>query len=198
MGCFLLAALAISIIYSIFSERSGSKPSQTIVAKDKKNEWDGKIDGKGITIGGSWDVTRKAIFARDKYTCQSCGRKNNLTVDHIVQLSHGGTNSPENLQTLCKYCHEKKDNKKIFNKSFNHDSNYGTAGTNNPTVVAIERAIRANTRIKIAYTDINNKTTYREISPKHFTKEHGIPYLVAFCHLRNDKRTFRLSRLRII
>lgn len=196
MGWFLLAALAIWIIYSIFSERSESKPSRP-VAQDK-NQWDGDIDGKGIAAGSGWDTTRKAIFTRDKYTCQSCGRKDNLTVDHIVQLSHGGTNNPENLQTLCKYCHEKKDNKKIFNKSFNHDSNYGASGTSNPTVVAIERAIRANTRIKIAYTDINNKTTYREISPKHFTKEHGIPYLVAFCHLRNDKRTFRLSRLRVI
>lgn len=196
MGWFLLAALAIWIIYSIFSERSESKPLRP-VAQDK-NQWDGDIDGKGIAAGSSWDITRKAIFARDKYTCQSCGRKDNLTVDHIVQLSHGGTNNPENLQTLCKYCHEKKDNKKIFNKSFNHDSNYGAAGTSNSTVVAIEHAIKTSTTIKIAYTDINNRTTYREISPKHFTKEHGIPYLVAFCHLRNDKRTFRLSRLRVI
>lgn len=196
MGWILLTALAIWIIYSIFSEKSDSNPSRKM--SQDKNQWDSNIDGKGIAAGSSWDITRKATFARDRYTCQSCGRKDNLTVDHIVQLSHGGTNNPENLQTLCKYCHEKKDNKKIFDKGFNHDSNYGTANTSNPTVVAIERAIRANATIKIAYTDIHDKTTYREISPKNFTKEHGIPYLVAFCHLRNDKRTFRLSRIKII
>lgn len=196
MGWFLLAALVIWIVYSIFRDRSSSKSSRTAV--QNKNQWDGKIDGIGIAADSNWGATRKAIFARDGYKCQSCGRKDNLTVDHIVQLSRGGTNNPENLQTLCKYCHEKKDNKKIFDRSFNHDSNYGTSSTSNPSVVAIERAIRTNATIKIAYIDIHNKTTYRDISPKHFTKEHGVPYLVAFCHLRNDKRTFRLSRLRVI
>ena len=193
---WLALLVGIGIISSLFDKKSiDSSQSTKAISPKKTNEWDGEIQGEGIAPGSSWDRIRKAVLARDNYTCRSCRRKDNLTVDHIVQLSKGGTNSMENLQTLCRYCHEKKDNRKIFDKSFNHDSNYGSQTTSNPTVQAIERAIRGHTRIRITYTDRNQRVTYREITPSHFTKEHGIAYIVAFCHLRNEKRTFRLSRL---
>lgn len=195
---WLALLVGIGIISSLFDKKSNgsSHPTKTTTPQ-KTNEWDSEIQGKGIASGSSWDQIRKAVLTRDNYICRSCKRKDNLTVDHIVQLSQGGTNNLENLQTLCKYCHEKKDNRKIFDKSFSHDSNYGSRATPSSTVQSIERAITMKSRIKITYTDINEKVTYREITPSHFTKEHGIPYLVAFCHLRNDKRTFRLSRLKV-
>ena len=193
---WLALLVGIGIISSLFDKKSKDSSHSTKVTTPREtNEWDSEIQGKGIAPGSSWDRIRKAVLARDSYTCRSCRRKDNLTVDHIVQLSQGGTNSMENMQTLCRYCHEKKDNRKIFDKTFNHDSNYGSRTTSSPTVQTIEQAIRAHSRIKITYTDINQKITYREITPSHFTKEHGIAYLVAFCHLRNEKRTFRLSRL---
>ena len=193
---WLALLIGIGIISSLFDKKSKDSSHSTKVTTPRKtNKWDSEIQGKGVVYGSSWDRIRKSVLARDNYTCRSCRRKDNLTVDHIVQLSKGGTNSMENLQTLCRYCHEKKDNRKIFDKSFNHDSNYGSQTTSNPTVQAIERAIRGHTRIRITYTDRNQRVTYREITPSHFTKEHGIAYLVAFCHLRNEKRTFRLSRL---
>ena len=193
---WLALLVGIGIISSLFDKKSKDSSHSTKVATPREtNEWDSEIQGKGIASGSSWDRIRKAVLARDSYTCRSCRRKDNLTVDHIVQLSQGGTNNLENLQTLCKYCHEKKDNRKIFGESFNHDSNYGSRASPSSTVQSIERAIAMKSRIKITYTDINEKVTYREITPSHFTKEHGIAYLVAFCHLRNEKRTFRLSRL---
>ena len=193
---WLALLVGIGIISSLFDKKSKDSSHSTKVTTPRKtNEWDGEIQGKGIASGSSWDRIRKSVLARDNYTCRSCRRKDNLTVDHIVQLSQGGTNSMENMQTLCRYCHEKKDNRKIFDKTFNHDSNYGSRTTSSPTVQTIEQAIRAHSRIKITYTDINQKITYREITPSHFAKEHGIAYLVAFCHLRNEKRTFRLSRV---
>ena len=193
---WLALLVGIGIISSLFDKKSKDSSHPTKVTTPREtNEWDSEIQGKGIASGSSWDRIRKAVLARDSYTCRSCRRKDNLIVDHIVQLSQGGTNNLENLQTLCKYCHEKKDNRKIFGESFNHDSNYGSRATPSSTVQSIERAIAMKSRIKITYTDINEKVTYREITPSHFTKEHGIAYLVAFCHLRNEKRTFRLSRL---
>ena len=193
---WLALLVGIGIISSLFDKKSkDSSHSTKLTTPRETNKWDSEIQGKGIASGSSWDRIRKAVLARDSYTCRSCRRKDNLTVDHIVQLSQGGTNNLENLQTLCKYCHEKKDNRKIFGESFNHDSNYGSRATPSSTVQSIERAIAMKSRIKITYTDINEKVTYREITPSHFTKEHGIAYLVAFCHLRNEKRTFRLSRL---
>ena len=193
---WLALLVGIGIISSLFDKKSKDFSHSTKFTTPREtNKWDSEIQGNGIASGSSWDRIRKAVLARDSYTCRSCRRKDNLIVDHIVQLSQGGTNNLENLQTLCKYCHEKKDNRKIFGESFNHDSNYGSRATPSSTVQSIERAIAMKSRIKITYTDINEKVTYREITPSHFTKEHGIAYLVAFCHLRNEKRTFRLSRL---
>lgn len=197
-----LALLLIFGVVSAISERKNSKKAQTVSRKieDTKstNQWDNTIEGTGLSINSSWGDLRTTVFKRDNYTCKACGRKDNLTVDHIVQLSCGGTNNLENLQTLCKYCHEEKDNRKIFNRSFNHDNYYGSHTTSDPKLLIIETAIKNGSKIKISYIDILQKTTYREISPTHFTKEHGIAYLVAFCHLRNAKRTFRVSRITII
>ena len=47
------------------------------------------------------------ILDRDDYTCQHCKtKKGKLHVHHIVWRSNSGTNSPENLATLCEQCHD--------------------------------------------------------------------------------------------
>ena len=38
--------------------------------------------------------------------CQRCGSTENLTAHHIIPLSDGGTNEPENIQILCDW-HQK-------------------------------------------------------------------------------------------
>ena len=47
------------------------------------------------------------ILDRDDYSCQHCKtKKGKLHVHHIIFKSNGGTNSPENLITLCEQCHD--------------------------------------------------------------------------------------------
>jgi len=48
------------------------------------------------------------IFNRDKFKCLSCYSVENLQLNHIIPLSNGGSNSKENLQTLCHSCDFKK------------------------------------------------------------------------------------------
>ena len=50
------------------------------------------------------------IKERDEYTCLCCGSTNRgfLQVDHIDPRYRGGSNDPENLQTLCGECNNKK------------------------------------------------------------------------------------------
>ncbi len=35
-------------------------------------------------------ITRRAVFARDSWTCQYCGSRSNLTVDHVIPALEGG------------------------------------------------------------------------------------------------------------
>lgn len=54
---------------------------------------------------------RSALIKRDKKTCQYCGEKlflNQITIDHIVPLSKGGTDSFNNCVIACKPCNYHK------------------------------------------------------------------------------------------
>jgi 5-methylcytosine-specific restriction endonuclease McrA len=53
-------------------------------------------------------ISRKAVFARDGYTCQYCGATSRLTVDHVVPRSRGGQTNWANLVTACSPCNLRK------------------------------------------------------------------------------------------
>ena len=53
-------------------------------------------------------ITRRAVFARDGWTCQYCGSRSNLTVDHVIPRSKGGTSSWENIVASCAPCNRRK------------------------------------------------------------------------------------------
>ena len=55
-------------------------------------------------------ITRRAVFARDDWTCQYCGARSNLTVDHVVPRSKGGASSWENIVASCAPCNLRKGN----------------------------------------------------------------------------------------
>lgn len=57
---------------------------------------------------------REQVFERDGYKCLRCGSTKNLTIDHAVPLSRGGSKKIENLQTLCQECNCHKENNIIF------------------------------------------------------------------------------------
>jgi len=63
------------------------------------------------------------VMRRDKYSCRICGRskhvnpKLTLEVDHILPVAKGGTNDPENLQTLCFDCNRGKGKLLMFDKT---------------------------------------------------------------------------------
>jgi 5-methylcytosine-specific restriction endonuclease McrA len=57
-------------------------------------------------------ITRKAVLARDAYTCQYCGREaGSLTVDHVIPRSRGGQSVWENIVASCAPCNRKKGNR---------------------------------------------------------------------------------------
>ena len=54
-------------------------------------------------------LTRREVFARDRHTCQYCGRvAGDLTLDHVMPRHRGGGHTWENLVAACKPCNHRK------------------------------------------------------------------------------------------
>ncbi len=56
-------------------------------------------------------LSRRNIMKRDNHTCQYCGRKSDLTLDHVQPRSRNGKDTWENLVTACDKCNVKKGNR---------------------------------------------------------------------------------------
>jgi 5-methylcytosine-specific restriction endonuclease McrA len=57
-------------------------------------------------------ITRKAVLARDSWTCQYCGHQaSGLTVDHVIPRSRGGQSEWDNIVAACAPCNRRKGNR---------------------------------------------------------------------------------------
>lgn len=57
--------------------------------------------------------SRQLIYKRDHNTCQYCGSKSKLTIDHVIPKSKGGKDTWENLVVACSKCNTRKGDKLI-------------------------------------------------------------------------------------
>jgi 5-methylcytosine-specific restriction endonuclease McrA len=78
-----------------------------------------------------YETLRATVFERDNFTCHGCGLRatehsiadgypcvaadkpdngyyGTLVLDHVISLRNGGSNHPDNMQTLCGYCNSAK------------------------------------------------------------------------------------------
>jgi len=53
-------------------------------------------------------LKRRKKLRRAKNRCKQCGSNKDLTIDHIIPLSQGGTSESLNLQVLCRECNQAK------------------------------------------------------------------------------------------
>ena len=60
---------------------------------------------------------RDSVFFMDGHKCLKCGSKEDLTIDHIKSIAHGGGNEAGNLQTLCAKCNTKKGMRKVNHRT---------------------------------------------------------------------------------
>ena len=59
------------------------------------------------TRGSRWMKLRHVVLVEEP-VCMICERKPSVEVDHIIPVSQGGTDERDNLQGICKSCHEDK------------------------------------------------------------------------------------------
>ncbi len=57
--------------------------------------------------------TRFNVFLRDRFSCQYCGDKHDLTFDHVVPRARGGMTKWENVLTACAPCNLKKGSQSL-------------------------------------------------------------------------------------
>jgi len=55
--------------------------------------------------------TRFNVFLRDRFACQYCGEREELTFDHVVPRSKGGLTTWENVVAACSPCNLRKGDK---------------------------------------------------------------------------------------
>ena len=70
------------------------------------------IKGKGYQQGDlyGYQTVKQFVLTRDNYTCQACKKKGGkLKIHHIIYRSLGGTNTVDNLITVCSECHTTKN-----------------------------------------------------------------------------------------
>lgn len=63
------------------------------------------------------NCTPEQLQARFDYhgnRCVYCGSEEDLTIEHLIPLSKGGTNWPANLAPACKSCNSRKNSHKTF------------------------------------------------------------------------------------
>jgi 5-methylcytosine-specific restriction endonuclease McrA len=61
----------------------------------------------------NYDRFMLALIQRDGYKCAICGTIENLSIDHIIPLSKGGSDEIENLRILCRTHNSEKGDKII-------------------------------------------------------------------------------------
>ncbi|MEM7073772.1 MAG: HNH endonuclease [Pseudomonadota bacterium] len=57
--------------------------------------------------------TRFNLFLRDRFQCQYCGARGELTFDHVVPRARGGTTAWENVVAACGPCNLRKGAKSL-------------------------------------------------------------------------------------
>lgn len=62
----------------------------------------------------------------------------------------------------------------------------------------LRQALDRQSDLEILYQDGNGNLTRRRIRPLQILPGYGVTYVVAYCHLRGEERSFRLDRMKIL
>ena len=78
--------------------------------KEAQGEINKEKSGRELDVTASeWQALRKAVFERDGYRCQYCGKiVESPQCDHVFPFSRGGRSTMDNLVTACPRCNMSK------------------------------------------------------------------------------------------
>ena len=96
------------------------------------------------------NFTRFNVFLRDKFSCQYCGSKNELTFDHLLPRSKGGKTNWDNVVTACSSCNVKKGGRLIKNSGMT--LNQWPFQPTTEVFIKMERIFLLTSYIKVGWT----------------------------------------------
>jgi hypothetical protein len=141
-----------------------------------------------------WNERRELAKNRDGKKCVKCISSFQLHTHHKTALSKGGSNSLDNLITLCKQCHLKEHNTKSFGNS---SSGPGDLSEFHKKHKLLKSCIDESCEINFNYWKLKeiNKKLSKEISKRHL-KPHKIDTvkdglkMVGDAFLKSDNKGF--------
>lgn len=92
------------------NNRSGYDYTPQKVSKIKNKK------SKPRSLQSAWSKRKEKVLKRDGFQCVICESTQNLTQDHIIPLSRGGTDRLDNKQCMCFRCNQVKGNLIITNE----------------------------------------------------------------------------------
>lgn len=161
----------------------------------------GTADFDKVDKDSEWGKLRESVFKRDNYRCVDCGGEYNLTVNHIKELSLGGVNDLDNLETLCKDCHEKHHGRRIFDDDYKAKRDYGKKHRFWQAKPILKEAIENESAIELLYRKKDSaKAEIKVVTPKKFYLEGDkkIPGIRAYCHRDKKVKCYLIPRIEAI
>ena len=114
-SCEAIAVAICAVADSIISrgKRTGPPlPSNSNAPSGPKERWGYECPITPRLPEKDWWALRWTILERDEHTCRYCATKaDRMCADHVVPLSRGGTNDPENLVACCLSCNSSKSDR---------------------------------------------------------------------------------------
>jgi len=144
-----------------------------------------------------WEKRRDQSMTSAKDECSICGEEG-TQVHHVIPISLGGSNLPENLQLLCYECHLEAhgaDWEEWNGRSWSSDPDDLTH-FRSPRVGTIRLALARGATLHLCYRDKDGVHTERQVRPIGLFEQHGKAYFKGNCELRGgEPRTFRIDRI---
>ena len=166
------------------------------------------VEGKAYQEGNKKDFynIKQYILHRDNYKCQNTTKINSTTiihskklhVHHIVFKSNGGTDSPENLITLCETCHNN-----LHLGLFNLPTKVKKSKTKHATEIGIVKSqlkkqwINSQSNIINASERFGYETKYTRENILCLPKTHANDAIAIACHNLDNLKNVKGSNIKI-
>jgi len=145
-----------------------------------------------------WQELQDKARRLANWRCKDCSRylKYHGDVHHKIPLRLGGLNVVDNLQLLCKSCHENHSGGIIGDPGPSVDKSTDYVFLN--VKQRLDLALSMKKNVHLVYTNEKGDMTKRWVTIERIFgigKLDKIQMIEGYCHLRNDTRIFRVDRI---